>query len=207
LKVSELNELYESWASSRANAAAAIKAARRLVASRGAEGWSWLSDALHDERRKWFVGAFFKSYPVPRRLVKEMIRAGVLEKNPSYNQSFIEPCVSSFGAEAVLTELWNYLESGSDEEKAGAASALYWVPYDGSVSEWRQRIRCQLLREFVNNPDVQVRRRIMPMLSFDAEKYPEELRPLTAQAIAIARSHSDEYIRHRVEIQLGVCRQ
>ena len=30
-----------------------------------------------------------------------------------------------------------------------------------------------------------------------------ELRPLVAVAIRIAREHSDEYLRHRVEVQLG----
>ena len=90
-----------------------------------------------------------------------MLRAAVLEKNPSFNPSFI-----------------GYLDL-------------------------RLRIRCHMLREFIDNTDLELRPRIIPMLVLDAKKYPEELRPLIAQAIAIARSHSDEYIRHRVEIQLG----
>jgi hypothetical protein len=135
-----------------------------------------------------------------------MLFAGVLEKNPSYNRDFIEPCVKSFGPETLLIQLLEYLESGSDEEKAGAASALYWVGGDDdSTADLRQRIRCQLLREFVHNSHLEVRRRIIPMLELRARKYPKDLRPLTRQAIDIARSHSDEYIRHRVEIQLGGC--
>ncbi len=202
-----LDELCEAWQKSRAHVGRAkshIKTARQLVASIGTAGWSWLSEALNDEQQKWFVAAFFNSYPVPRRLLKEMIRAAVLEKNPSFNQSFIEPCVQSFGSEAILTQLLNYLESASDREKAGVASALYWVRGEGSTSDLRSRLRCQMLREFVNNPDLEVRRRIIPMLALDAKKYPKDLRPLIAQAIAIARSHSDEYIKHRVEIQLRV---
>ena len=137
-------------------------------------------------------------------MLKQMLLAAVLEKDPSYNRDFIQPCVQSFGPETVRIQLLEYLESGSDAEKAGAASALYWVRGDGdSTSEVWQRICCQMLREFVHNPNLEVRRRIIPMLDLKFRKYPRDLRPLTKQAIDIARSHSDEYIRHRVEIQLG----
>ena len=139
-------------------------------------------------------------------MLKQMLLAGVLEKDPSYNRDFIQPCLQSFGPETILIQLLEYLESGSDEEKAGAASAFYWVRGDGeSTADLRLRIRCQMLREFVHNSDLEVRRRIIPLLDLEARKYPRELRPLTKQAIDIARSHSDEYIRHRVEIQLGGC--
>jgi hypothetical protein len=204
-----LDELYDRWEKARRSATLSrthVKAARQLVSSIRAAGWSWLEEALNNDRRKWFVAAFFKSYPVPRRMLKPMLFAGVLEKNPSYNRDFIEPCVKSFGPETLLIQLLEYLESGSDEEKAGAASALYWVGGDDdSTADRRQRIRCQLLREFVHNSHLEVRRRIIPMLELRAREYPKDLRPLTRQAIDIARSHSDEYIRHRVEIQLGGC--
>lgn len=97
-----------------------------------------------------------------------------------------------------------YLESGTDQEKAGAASAFYWVRGGGdSTSDLRLRIHCKMLLEFVHNSDLQVRRRIIPMLELQGSKNPRNIRPLTKQAIEIVRSHSDEYIRHRVEIQLG----
>jgi hypothetical protein len=131
-----------------------------------------------------------------------MLRAGVYERNPSFNRLFIEPCVRSYGTRWVKEQLLRYLESGTDIEKAGAASALYWSG-DDSDGELRERIHSQRLREFVNNEDLQVRRRIIPMLCLQEEQYPEDLLPLVAKAIEIARSHSDEYIRHRVEVQLG----
>jgi hypothetical protein len=135
-----------------------------------------------------------------------MLRAGVLERNPSANRVFIEPCVKSLGGRRVLEALLRYLESGTDAEKAGAASALYWAfgnPRNEELGELWERIRCRMLREFVGNPDLNVRRRIIPMLQLEPEAYPEELRPLIQRAIEIARSHPDEYIRHRVEVQLG----
>jgi hypothetical protein len=205
-----LEEIYELWRAACARRHlglqnAHIKAARQLTASGKSEFWSWLTESLHDEQRKWFVAAFFDSYPVPRRLLNEMIRAGVYERNPSSNKLFIEPCVSSFGSEPVCTELLTYLEHGSNVEKAGAASAFYWAASHTNppTEELRQRIREQMLSEFVNNPDVELRRRVIPMLVLNEERYPTHVRPLVMQAIAIARLHSDEYIRHRVEIQLG----
>jgi hypothetical protein len=37
----------------------------------------------------------------------------------------------------------------------------------------------------------------------DAAAYPDDLKPLVGEAIHIARTHSDGYIRQRVEVQLG----
>ena len=182
-----------------------MQQARRRVAQNTEDNWRWLTDALADTERKWFVAAVFKSQPVPNRLFNPMLQAGVMEPNPSLNRRFVEPCVRSFGAGRVLAESLRYLEAGTDAEKAGAASALYWAggnPRGEELGELRERLRCRMLREFVANPDVEVRRRIIPMLRFEPEAYPEELRPLIPTAVEIARSHPDVYIRHRVEVQL-----
>lgn len=58
-------------------------------------------------------------------------------------------------------------------------------------------------REFGQARHLQVRRRIIPGLCLDPEAYSEDLRPLVRRANEIARSHGDEFIRHRVEVQLG----
>jgi hypothetical protein len=34
-------------------------------------------------------------------------------------------------------------------------------------------------------------------------RYPEHMRPLLGDAVRIARAHPDEYIRRRIEFQLG----
>jgi hypothetical protein len=61
-----------------------------------------------------------------------------------------------------------------------------------------------LLKEFIINENVDVRRSIVPHLRFDnPSDYSEELRPLLPQVIAIARTHPDDYIRQRIEVQLG----
>jgi hypothetical protein len=183
-----------------------MQSARKRVAENSSDDWQWLVEALTDPERKWFVAKVFESQSMPRRLLTPMLHAGVMERNPSFNKYFIEPCVSCFGARRVLVELLGYLESGSDEEKAGAASALYWVGgrSDDNLLELHLRIRNRLLLEFVNNPDLNLRRRIIPMLQLKKALYPKELRPLVSQAVKIARKHPDEYIRHRVKVQLGV---
>jgi hypothetical protein len=184
----------------------AMRAARKRLAQNTPDDWQWLTDALDHPQRRWFVAEIFRLHPVPRRFLSTLLRAGVLEWNPSANRRFIEPCVRCLGVRRVLEELLRYLETGTDAEKAGAASALYWArdnPRGEDVTELEDRLRCRLLQEFVGNPDVDVRRRIIPGLQLEPEVYPEELRPLIPVAIGIARSHPDEYIRHRVEVQLG----
>jgi len=183
-----------------------LEAARKRVARNTPDDWQWLAQALADDERKWFVADVFELQTVPRRLLGPMVRAGVLERNPSFNRRFIEPCVRSLGGRRVLEELLRYLESGTDAEKAGAASALYWAfgnPRNEELAGLWERLRCRMLREFVDNPDLNVRRRIIPMLHLEPEAYPEELRPLIKVAVQVARSHPDEYIRHRAEVQLG----
>ena len=55
----------------------------------------------------------------------------------------------------------------------------------------------------MSNQNVDVRRSIIPSLKLEKSAYPDALKPLIAEAIEIARNHDDDYIRHRVEVQLG----
>jgi len=184
--------------------------ARNCVLQNGPDDWQWLSNALEDSKQKWFVADVFRFQPLPEQLLDAMLRAAVYERDPSDNRKFIEPCMRSHGARLVNEKLLLYFETGTNEEKAGAASAFYWsfglnsndIPYEdvGDVHERQYRL---MLREFVNNEDVTVRQRILPFLTLQEGRYPEEQRPLVLRAIEIARAHPDEYIRHRVEIQLG----
>jgi hypothetical protein len=47
-----------------------------------------------------------------------------------------------------------------------------------------------------------VRRCILPGRFLDPDDYPDDLKDLVATAVHIARTHPDEYIRHRVERQV-----
>jgi hypothetical protein len=169
------------------------------------EGWRWLEAAPLDRGRACFLATVCKGQQPSKRLARILVRAGVLERDPSANRWFIEPAVRTLGAERVLEALLGYLRTGTDAEKAGAASARHWVKgseafRSGPVAT---TFREAMLREFVANPDLDVRRRILPGLSLRPEDYPLEVRPLIEQAVTLARAHPDEYIRHRVEVQLG----
>lgn len=185
-----------------------LQSARKRVAQNSPEDWQWLINTLNgdDVELKRFVAQVFRFQQLPKRLVLPMLRAGVLERNPSLNRYFIKPCVRFYSAAQVCTVLLSYLETGNNEEKAGAASAWYWAwdpkPCE-DLLEINTRIQAAMLREFINNEDLQVRQRIIPLLNLNPEFYSEESQPLIAQAIEIARTHPDENIRHRVEIQLG----
>src|ERR1700746_2926423 len=212
------NEHYRLWAEaceaqSRAELDKWMKEARKRVAQNAPDDWQWIRAALDDPKKKWFVAGVFRFQPVPKRLLVGMLRTAVFERNPSANRAFIEPCLRSFGVRRVNEILLQYLEVGTNEEKAGAASAFYWSfglrrnqgIADEDVTDLMDRVACLFLREFVNNEDQNVRRRIIPLLILREDRYvyPAELRPLVTRAIKIARAHPDEYIRHRVEIQLG----
>jgi hypothetical protein len=212
-----LDEHYRLWRKASGHEAdLRMQEVRKRVAENRPDDWLWLRESLSyefakkasDRERKWFVFSIFDLRSVPEWLFSSMLLAGVFEPNPSLNRRFIEPCVRSFGARRVLEELLRHLETGTDIEKAGAASALYWVnanPKKEELGDVHQRIRCQLLREFIDNADIEVRRNIIPGLDLEPKLYPEEYRALVPIAVEIARSapdHPDEYIRHRVEIQL-----
>jgi hypothetical protein len=195
-----------------------IRQARTALQNRRLNDLEWLIAALTDAERKWFVArALARGRQMPRGLFAPMIRAAVYEVNPSFNRQFIEPCIWAFGPRLVNEALLDYLASGTDFEKAGAANALYWasspligmrdVPdlceeYEG-LDDIRLRKRVLLLNEFVKNGNVDVRRSIIAQLSFERELYPPDCWPLLPQAVKVARDHPDEYIRHRVEVQLG----
>lgn len=195
--------------------------------------FKWLIEALHaEDKQQWVARVFQWVQPVPEPLFEPMLRTAVYENNPSLNRLWIEPCLATFGIRRVNERLLKYLEEGTDFEKAGAVNALYWAQGGSgthleiltdhcitretidavlprlraevqSMPDLWQRKREMLLREFVSNPHVDVRRSIIPGLTLNKEKYPENLHPLVDEAIQIARGHTDDYIRHRVEVQLG----
>jgi hypothetical protein len=149
------------------------------------------------------------------RFFDALINAGVYDPNPSANAQFIRPAIASFGRQRVQTALLEYLRHGTNPERAGAARAWYWTRasqkyVENNRAEWdglaslRTAWREAALREFISNEDIDVRRCILPGLPLSIERYPADLHALVAEAIRIARTHPDEYLRHRVEIQIKV---
>ncbi|MGW0185116.1 hypothetical protein ACWDV7_05090 [Streptomyces sp. NPDC003362] len=150
-----------------------------------------------------------------------LLRAAVHDPDPSFNRHFLEPALNAFGRVRVQRALLACLRTGTDPERAGAARAWYWsalpprmpgvraenpaagpAPPDADpsvVAEWNEAA----LREFVHNEDLDVRRCVLPGLPLRKSAYPPELHDLVDTAVATARSHPDDYIRHRVEHQVG----
>ncbi|GLZ09184.1 hypothetical protein Acsp03_66500 [Actinomadura sp. NBRC 104412] len=181
-----------------------------------------------DDQRRWRLSvraalhtACQQGLMLPDGAFDVLIKAAVYDPDPSFNRQFIEPALNAFGRRRVRSALLDYLRMGTDLERAGAARAWYWSalplqlhniqaessrtasqvePDDRSVlaQEWFEAA----LREFVNNEHLDVRRCILPGLPLWRSAYPPELHHLVDTAVAIARSHPDEYIRHRVEAQV-----
>ena len=190
----------------------------------------WLIGALRDGRRKWFVADIVaRVTSLPHALFEPLLRASVEELSPSFNRRFVEPCMRAFGPRRVNEYLLAVLESGDDFHKAGAVNALYWAEarvsyrltypvtaplrsedadqdslaaYEALRDLW-ERKRKLFLETFVANPNLDVRRNVIASLELDESAYPETHKHLVSRAIQIAREHPDEYIQHRVEIQLG----
>jgi hypothetical protein len=164
---------------------------------------------------------------LPDQFFGALVRAGVHDPDPSLNAMFIKPATAAFGCLRVMDALLGYLRDGTNAERAGAARASYWASAtwrwewasddrergwwiherpsdpDGSLASLWREWREASLREFVANDDIDVRRCILPGLPLSTRHYPDELHGLVAEAVSIARSHPDEYIRHRVEIQVN----
>ena len=66
---------------------------------------------------------------------------------------------------------------------------------------WVRKILVRAINDEFRTAERQ--RGAITMLRLEPEAYPEELRPLIPVAVDVARLHPDEYIRHRVEVQLG----
>jgi hypothetical protein len=143
--------------------------------------------------------------PVPKRAFIPMLRAAIEEPDPSFNRIFVEPCARAYGRRATIEVLLDYLDRGAPFEKAGAANALYWAALgnDDVDAILLARKRQLLLQTFIDSDDLYVQRAIVGKLSVATDDYPEEMHGLVAKAIAIARTSTDGYLRHRVEIQLG----
>jgi len=205
-----------------ARATRVLREARKLLARSYRDHDAWVTDALLDPDKKWFVAQVVEKN-VPHRFLNPMIRAAVYERDPSLNRRFIEPCVRSFGQRQVYDSLLMYVTDGTDSEKAGAINAAYWVrnisralrhnaerggmsqsaTTDPALDDAKERFRRAMLSEFVVNENVDVRRSIAAILPLDVFGYPDDLKPLVSQAIGIARQHPDGYIRHRVGVQLA----
>lgn len=196
-------------------------------------------------RKKHLLAALLREQTMvnlPPKCFAPLLRIAVYEADPSFNRSFIEPCLRAFGYRKVLEALLEYVRSGTNREKEGSANALYWAQRPLLLPDWidrerqeqnqqelqqalqefeQERLKAEqdfqqlwnglldvrsaisraLLKEFVENANLDVQRSIIGLLSLNPAKYPDELKPLVLIAARLAKEHADDYIRHRAEIQ------
>ena len=188
----------------------------------------WLLQNIGDGDKSLFVSlALEGANSLDERFFPALLAAGVNEVDPSGNKRFIQPAVQHFGVRRVMEHLLEVVKTGSPFQQAGAINALYWaqVPltFKGDTKEFTlenatpesrekylsvvdvsREIAINLLQLFVSTESVDVQRSIIPRLTLEnPEAYPESHQQLVQQAVDIARTHDDDYIRHRVEVQLG----
>lgn len=186
-----------------------IPMALQAMATISAEDTEWLIKGLQDTRKKWFVQLLCARVDtLPDDFFMPLVRAAVYEDDPSYNRDFVNPCIRIFGRRRASEALLDFVSTGTNYEKAGAVNALYWalggIPKgEDDLKDILARERSIYLQEFVSNRNLNVRRSIIPQLTLDHQLYPENLAPLVKEAIRIAKSHPDSYIRHRVQVKLG----
>lgn len=141
--------------------------------------------------------------PVPEQWYEPLMRAAILEPNPSYNRQFVKPAVQAFGRRRVKLTVLAYLDSDDAADIAGAARAWYWThvpvtypagsdtPTAESLAEYeafsdlRERYRHTALRRFVAVTDLDARRCILPGLPVTAALAAD-------QSIVGTRAHADE---------------
>ncbi|GHG31112.1 MULTISPECIES: hypothetical protein [Amycolatopsis] len=139
---------------------------------------------------------------LPEPFFDPLVRAAVQDPDPSFNRQFVEPLCAAFGARRTQEALLGILATGTNPERAGVARAWYWATLE-TFDDLEDRWNRAALREFVTNEDLDVRRCVLPGLTLDPAEYPAELHPLVAEAVRIARTHPDDYLRHRVELQVA----
>lgn len=133
-----------------------------------------------------------------------LVAAAIYEPDPSFTRWFAKPAIEAFGRLRVRRALLEYLKTGSDRERIGAAQAWYYTQLRRSdmraaegtagaelnssgdlTAEWR----AAALREFVRNDNLMLRHylvKYLPLSSPDA--FPSNSRELVDVAREIARA-------------------
>jgi phosphopantetheinyl transferase (holo-ACP synthase) len=189
--------------------------------------WAWILNVLDDTDaldvlemtgRNWspwprirFVSyALFSARDGISQLPPEMsfllVRAAVHDLDVSCPKWFLNVCAEGFGADRVLNTLADFLEHGTDFEKAGVPFVMYHAFY-AAYGASREAVRRALLaipRAFLQNEDIVVRRETIGAVdSFVAKPYFDEYRELVDQVIAIGLGHPDDYVRARAHFLNG----
>ena len=166
----------------------------------------WFQNALRHPDHKWMAAGLLLDKPeAARPLVRELMEAAVHELDPSYNRAFIRPLVGAITKAEAIDLLINIGDGGGDLERGGVGRASYWVSIHlpGRDAEAEIRLNSWKLKTFLESDDVVAQRCLITGLRFEDDALSNEALERRDEAIKKARTHPDEYIRHRLQIQLG----
>ncbi|MGW3927544.1 hypothetical protein ACWECC_05515 [Streptomyces microflavus] len=151
---------------------------------------------------------------LPEEWFVPLMAAAVYDPDPSFCRWFVEPSVYAFGRRRVMAALVDYLQVGTDGERAGAVRAWYsaHVPLradrspaygpdgvrDTALDESQDIKGAWLeasLRVFAETTDLQMRHRVLLDLPTARAAYPPPLHKLLESTLESARAHPDPRIR------------
>jgi hypothetical protein len=195
------------------------------------EGLAAVRRALEDRENCWFVAEMLRTRPpLAAALFGPLIAAAIRVDDPSWNRAFIDPCADAFGLRETATAILAYLESGTFDERASAAAALYWIRVRissltygpaasgrafedasaesrerySSFADLRQTVRLAVLRTFVQTEDAECRSQLADYLEVPcAEPWPEEVAEAVQAARRVGREHPKQATRSKAERKLG----
>ena len=126
------DDLYARWVAARderrhSDLQLAARDSQRAGNNPSADDVAWLVAALADPDRRWFVSMVYRRQPVPKPLFVPMVRVGATDCDASACRLFVEPCVETFGSEAVLAELARYAAEDGERAALGYRKCSYWV--------------------------------------------------------------------------------
>ena len=126
------DDLYVRWVTARverrhSDLQLVARDSRRAGNDPSADDVAWLVAALADPDRRWFVLMVYRHQPVPKPLFAPMIQAGATDTDASGCRLFVEPCVETFGSDAVISELARYAAEGGERAALGYRKCAYWV--------------------------------------------------------------------------------
>lgn len=168
---------------------------------------NWFEEALLNDSKKWFAAGLLSMSPQScKPLKKALLRAAIIEENPSFNRNFITPLCAVMTYSEAINSMFEMIDSNNPAEVAGVSNASYWVRIELGESddiEARTQLNVWKIDRFLNLIDVYARRTLIAGMSFDKAFVPAKYREKINRVIELARNHEDEYIRHRLEIELG----
>ncbi|MFO0592026.1 MAG: hypothetical protein U0441_31050 [Polyangiaceae bacterium] len=179
-------------------------AAARMPPIRG-EILRWFRSALADDSRKWVAAALLRLKPeAVSSLASDLLLAAMSEPNPSFNRAFVRPLRGAIDWQTAVDSLLRLAKATDPLARGGVARTSYWLRVElGPPDPTSARmLNTWILREFLQTSDAYAERSLIAAIVFDEQLIDDDARELLPQAVTKARAHPDEYVRHRLAINL-----